>query len=57
MLLSLLAVLLQLQLVAAAATSPIQTTGPAICSQYCSITGCGWTDDYSCPWAPKPGRK
>lgn len=44
-------------LVAAAAASPIQATGPAICSQYCSTTGCGWTDDYSCPWAPKPGRK
>lgn len=22
------------------------------CGSYCSLTGCGWTSDWSCPWQP-----
>jgi len=36
----------------------IETVAPAGhtagCGDYCSSTGCGWTKQYSCPWAP-PG--
>jgi len=27
------------------------------CGDYCAGTGCGWTEDFSCPWAPAPGAK
>merc|ERR1712110_1257907 len=36
---------------------PSPPSPPATCSGYCSTTGCGWTDDYSCPWAPAAGAK
>lgn len=27
------------------------------CGAYCATGGCGWTKEYSCPWAAKPGTK
>ena len=27
------------------------------CGAYCAKGGCGWTKEYSCPWASKPGTK
>jgi hypothetical protein len=30
-------------------------TPPGRCTSYCSSTGCRWTAQYSCPWAPEPG--
>lgn len=31
--------------------------GPNPCGNYCSTQGCGWTSEYSCPWAPSAGSK
>jgi hypothetical protein len=33
------------------------TASTSQCSGYCSSTGCGWTAQWSCPWAPNPGSK
>merc|ERR1719502_1660305 len=28
---------------------------PDVCGDYCSTTGCGWTAQWSCPWAAADG--
>eukprot|EP00747_Dinoflagellata_sp_TGD_P183714 gnl/TRDRNA2_/TRDRNA2_38803_c0_seq1.p1 gnl/TRDRNA2_/TRDRNA2_38803_c0~~gnl/TRDRNA2_/TRDRNA2_38803_c0_seq1.p1 ORF type:complete len:235 (+),score=32.77 gnl/TRDRNA2_/TRDRNA2_38803_c0_seq1:110-814(+) len=37
---------------------PGETTKAALsdCKEYCRTTGCGWNNQWSCPWAPEPGR-
>jgi len=27
------------------------------CGDYCALSGCAWTEQYSCPWSPSPGSR
>jgi hypothetical protein len=46
-----------LKIVASPWTAPLwlKTGGGGRCGDYCTTTGCGWTAQYSCPWAKNPG--
>lgn len=39
------------------AVAAAASAAPVACGAYCASTGCGWTDDYACPWAIKAGQK
>ena len=48
---------LAIMLYAAAQNSTVSIQ-QGICESYCTPQdACGWTRDYSCPWAPSPGAK